>query len=811
MNYVVTLSLCVYFLMMAAKAYSQDEILVARENTQTLASLATIDKRYSNIALVANANQNYVGFFELDDKEIALSVVGASEAPIQLAGKLSFFKAQIEKSEAEKLQRYLKVVGVKGSEIAGLVNELTRGVNGSRECKGKKSDCLIFAPEFTTVVDFYNSSLRLFIPSEQFATTEQKIVLESVDESLLVSSWYGSFSYTDVFSYFLRSENTYGLGDGYLRYDFNASDYSQDIGQFNYNYDAAHYSATAGIIANAGRLGVAGQNSLMNERFVGAEISNQKRLEIKNFAARSVDFFSPSEGVLSVYNPQRELIYQSNILAGRNRIPYSALPYGNYAVEYEVTNNDDVVFSGNNFVSNSDAFDASERSFYGRLGAKEQSNTDDKDSLVFDTGLSIPLYQQQSAIGSVSLVEEEWFAGVGYYANIDDYRLSVKYSLGQRASRINADVYSNLFNLSLTNTDVDDARQESYLGNQDSLLISGGMNQSFGLFSLGLSASYNELGEDDYLSYNVNANYSFRNGVSLYASYSGSDNQNNVNFGLSIPLSTQTHYSGTYTQNNGRGEFSNQLSTNVRLNDELSFNGGVSHRYMNDDDLSSQQHNGIDVYANGSYRHDAFNSSAGIRRQKEGMVTYNGSFSTTAYVTANRAYFKETRSGSTSAIEVNGLDEALEGKVKIHDKVSGRKVTQAIANHTLIEMKPYSQVVVDYQFDNDEFALESADMERNTTVNMLPGKIHYLNVKQQPIGNVLIVSNSLDTDGIVCTGQACVNSSDVNGKVLKFRVKPGRQFAIHRYGEMCFTGQVEQGKTNIGVCQSEPLAGISVQ
>lgn len=126
MNYAVTLSLCVYFLMMGSKAYSQDEILVARENTQTLASLATIDKRYSNIALVANANQNYVGFFELDEKEITLSVVGASEAPIRLAGKLSFFKAQIEKSEAEKLQRYLKVVGVKESEIAGLVNELTR-------------------------------------------------------------------------------------------------------------------------------------------------------------------------------------------------------------------------------------------------------------------------------------------------------------------------------------------------------------------------------------------------------------------------------------------------------------------------------------------------------------------------------------------------------------------------------------------------------------------------------------------------------------------------------------------------------------
>ncbi|ANU35672.1 TcfC E-set like domain-containing protein [Vibrio scophthalmi] len=811
MNYVVTRFLCAYFLMMMAKAYSQDEMLVARENTEVLASLATIDKRYSNIALVANANQNYVGFFELDDKEITLSVVGASEAPIQLAGKLSFFKAQIEKSEADKLQRYLKVVGIKEADIAGLVNELTRGVNGSRECKGKKSDCLVFTPEFTTVVDFYNSSLRLFIPSDLFATTQQKIVLETFDESLLVSSWYGSFSYTDDFSYFLRSENTYGLGDGYLRYDFNASEYSQDIGQFNYNYDAADYSATAGIIANTGRLGVAAQNSLMNERFVGVELSNQKRLEIKNFAARSVDFFSPSEGVLSVYNPQRELIYQSNIQSGRNSIPYSGLPYGNYAVEYEVTNNEEVVFSGNNFVSNSDAFDASELSFYGRLGAKEQYGTEERDSLVFDTGLSLPLYQQQSAIGNLSLVEEEWFAGLGYYANINDYRLSVKYSLGQNGSRVNADVYSNAFNLSVASTDVDDEHQESYLGNQDSLLISTGMNQSFGLFSLGVSASYNEIGRDDYLSYNVNTNYSFRNGVSLYASYSGSDNQNNINLGLSIPLSTQTHYSGTYTQNDGRGEFNNQLSTNARLNDELSLNGGVSHRYVSDNDSSSRQNNGIDAYINGNYRHAAFNSSAGIRRQKEGTVTYNGSFSTTAYVTENRAYFKESRSDSTSAIEVNGIDEALEGKVKIHDKVSGRKATQTIANNTLIEMKPYSQVVVDYAFDNDGYALESVNMERNTTVNMLPGKIHYLNVKQQPIGNVLIVSNGADTNGIVCTGSACVSDSNVNDKVLKFRVKPGRQFAIHRNGQMCFSGQVEQGKTNIGVCQSEPMTGISVQ
>lgn len=117
-------------------------------------------------------------------------------------------------------------------------------------------------------------------------------------------------------------------------------------------------------------------------------------------------------------------------------------------------------------------------------------------------------------------------------------------------------------------------------------------------------------------------------------------------------------------------------------------------------------------------------------------------------------------------------------------------------------MKPYTQVVVDYEFDNDEFALDEINLERNATINMLPGKIHYLNVKQQPIGNVLIVSNGLDTEGIHCTGEACVDEKSVNGKVLKFRVKPGEQFAIHRNGQMCFTGEVTQGQTNIGVCQN---------
>ncbi|HDZ3732063.1 TPA: TcfC E-set like domain-containing protein [Vibrio harveyi] len=770
-------------------------MLIAQRSPKMLTTLTTVDGRYNNIALLSSSSKNYVGFFELHEKVVEVSVVGASESPVSLKGKLSFFKAQIDETEIDDLKRFLNTLGVKEEGIEEITKQLVRGVNGSRQCKGNKANCLVFDPEFITVVDFYNSSLRLFIPDKWFKTSDQKIILEPVTESLLVSSWYGSISYTENASYFLRSENIYGLGNGYIKYDVNTSDYTTDIGQFNYNYDALDYSFTGGVITNTQRLGVAGQNSLVNERFFGAELSNQKLLEIRNYAARNVEFFSPSDGVLTVYKPNRELIYQSNIQSGRNSIPYSYLPYGNYAVTYEVIKNDNVVFKGENFVSNSDAFDASDFSTYARLGMKEQGNGEEQNSILFDAGFSIPLFQQHSLIGSASLIEEEWFAGLGYYANIDDYRLSMKYSLGENASRLNADLYSQLFNLSISNTDVQEGKH-SYLGTQDSLLISAGVSQSYGLFSVGLSTSYNELGEDEYLSYNINSSYSFKNGISLYASYSGGDFQELLSIGASFPLSSRTNYSATYTENQGDLELNNQITSNYKASEQLNLNAGVSHRYEQEAD------NDVDAYINGNYQNEALTSSIGVRRQKDGQLSYNGSFSTTAYVTENKFYFKDARASNSSAIEIVGLDDAVQGRVKLYDKVSGRKNTETVSGDALLDMKPYSQVVVDYEFDTDEFALTGINLERNTSVNLLPGKIHYINVKQEPIGSVLVVSNGVSTEGITCTGQACIDEKNVNGKVLKFRVKPEQKFAIHRNGEMCFSGKVEQGQTNIGVCQN---------
>ncbi|TWD40950.1 FimD/usher-like TcfC protein [Vibrio crassostreae] len=791
---IIIVILCSLIIASFAQAKTLDDALIAKNNTNSLNHLASIEGGYNKIALLSSSS-SYASFFELDEKVISVSVVGSSEAPTNLKGKLSFFKAKIDKTEVDSLKRYLNTLGIKSEGIDEIVRQLVNGTNGSRQCKGNKSDCIIYSPDFITVVDFYNNGLRMFIPDKWFETDDKQIVLEVGSESLLVSGWYGSVSYTDEMSYFLRSDNVYGLGNGYVRYDFNASENATDVGQFNYNYDAPDYSFTGGIIANTQRLGISGQHSLINDKFVGVELSNQKLLEVRNFAARNVEFFSPSDGVLTVYNSNKDLIYQSNIQSGRNSIPYSFLPYGNYAVTYEVTKNNNVVFKSENFVSNSDAFDASDFSTYVRLGKKEQNTSEEKKNLLFDAGLSIPIFQQHSLIGSATLVEEEWFSGLGYYANINDYRLSTKYTLSDNADQLEADLYSQLLNLSISKTDVQSGKH-SYLGSQDSLLITAGINKSFGLSSIGFSTSYNDTSEDAYISYSINGSQSFKNGVSLYASYSGGDFQDVLSVGVSVSLSPQSNYSATYTDNQGNLELNNQVTSNYRVNDQLTLNGGATHHYEQD------QRNGIDVYINGNHRNDSLTSSVGVRRQKDGKLTYNGSFSTTAYLTGNNLYFKDTRSSNNSAIEILGLDDDLQGRVKLYDKVSGRKNIEEVSGDTLFDMSPYSQVIIDYEFDSDDLALTNIDLERNTSLNLLPGKIHYINVKQQPIANILVVSNGANTEGIICTGQACVDNQNVNSKVLKFRVKPGQNFAIHRNGEMCFSGEVEQGETNVGVCHN---------
>ncbi|MGD1448228.1 TcfC E-set like domain-containing protein [Vibrio harveyi] len=789
----------VLFVKLAKSQGIENEMLLVSNETDALASIASEDGRYSKLSLIRSSDKSYFGFFDLIEKNVEVTVVGSSGTSVNLKGRLSFFKAQIDETEIDALERFLITNGVNEEGVEEISGLLVRGVNASRECKGKKSDCLVFSPEFVVVVDYYNDSLRLFVPDKWFKTNEQKIILEPVVDNLLVSNWYGSMSYTDEASYFVRSENIYGFGKGYIKYDFNTSDYATDIGQFNYNYDAREYSFTAGVISNTQRLGAAGQNSLLNDRFLGIELSNQKLLEVNNYDARNIEFFSPSDGVLLVYRANGELIYQSNIQSGKNSVPYSFLPYGNYVVTYEVKKEDSLVFRGESFVSNSDAFDVSEYSTYTRVGVKKTSVVDEQNKydVIIDTGLSVPLFQQHSLTGSVSLIEDESFIGFGYNANIDDYRVSFKYSLGEHSSRLNADLYSQLFNFTIANTDIRND-EHSYLGDEDSLLISLGAAQSYNFFSIGANVSYNKLGDYEYLSYNVNNSYSFKNGISIYALYSGGDFQNMFSIGVSLPISSQTNYGMTYTVNQGDFELNNQISSNYRVNDQLTLNGGVSHRY------EQEQDNSIDAYINGNYRNDAMTGTLGVRSQRTGVLTYNGSFSTTAYATANDLYFKDARVNSSSAIEVRSFDEnnPLNGKIELYNKVSGRKDIEMISNNVLLETPSYSQVIVDYEFDNDEFALSNISLERRTSVDLLPGKIQYIRVNQQPIGNVLVVSDRANTSDISCSGQACVDERGVNSKVVKFRVKPDQEFVIMRDNQICFEGAVEHGETKIGICSN---------
>ncbi|KFA99255.1 TcfC E-set like domain-containing protein [Vibrio sp. ER1A] len=765
------------------------------DSLNNIANLTSIDGRYNNISLTPDASNRYASFSQMKDRKIKLYVVGAHVDPITLESKLSFLKAKILPSEKELLKNYLASVGIDKKHIDEVTGYLIRGVESSTQCKGKKSECLVFEPELSSVVDFYNNSVRLFVPSKMFKTSNDAIVIKSQGENMLVSKFYGNLSYGNNYStYIIRSNNIQGLGDGYLKYDINLNSYNNSLDKFNYNLDLKKYAATVGLISDNQRLGVAGQNAFFDGKFVGVQLSNQKLREIKKFATKGVEFFSPSNGVLSVYKDDK-LVYQKNIASGMNTILYSDLPYGNYDISYDVSKGDAVVFRADAFIPNSSSFDAGEMSTYVRAGTTENNSKLGGNGFMFDAGVSIPLYKQHSLIGSLSTLENEHFLGVGYYANIDQVQFNTKFSISENAHKLNANLSSGYFNLSVNNIDVN-RDVKSYLGDEDSLMASLSFNKGVGALSFGGSVSYNETGgHGSYTSLNATANYLFNNGVSLYANYnSGGDSQGNVNIGITIPLFDRNHsYSSMYSNGGNHSQLVNTVSSSYKLNDNITVNSGLSHTYLDND---------VDAYVIGNYSNDKINGSAGINRLSTADMNYNGSFSTTAYVTSHDVYLKNSMSQKTSAIEVIGTKDLVKGSIKWRDNISGSKSIKKLTEDSLIEMPPYSQIVVDYEFGNDKYSLSAINIKRHTTWGMLNGKVHYVNVKQKKIGNVLIVSNDTTTKGIVCTGNACVSHQSVNDRVIKFKVEPNKPFSIHKEGKMCFSGIVEHGKTKIGLCES---------
>lgn len=769
--------------------------IVAYRKAETLFSSTVSHEKLFNVSVRSDRANDYEEYFELKQKTVKVFLSGTDLEPIEVRGEMSFYEARIVESEKSKVEKFLENSGVDEKFIHEIIEELNAGVRSSKDCKGSKSECVIVHNEMSFVVDYYNDSLRLFVPSSMFKLSEQRVILENQNTNMLVSRLYSSLTNNEDFSYFVNSQNVQGFYDGFLKYDLSSSEGSTGLYQLNYNHDFSNFAFTGGLISDSSRLGLAAQDSLISRSFVGLQVSNMKLLEIENHASKRFEFFSPIDGTLTVFNGNDEVIYQKYIDSGLNSVPYSVLPYGNYAIRYNVTKNSDVVFNGDGFISKSDAFDADNISFYAKLG-KQQDSYSDKNELVLDSGISIPTFNQQSAIGNISYINEEFYLGFGYYANLYDYHLNGKYYIGRNANKGSLSLYSDYFNLSIEDVSVSDSDKGSYLGDNDYFSSYLGTSFQYGGIVFNAGANYyQDQDQKHQLRYNLGASYFFENGIGVNANYMKSEGEYNINYNISIPFSNGMSYSSNFVEDSDGSSISHGIRLRPVRFENLSIGGGMNYTDSGND-------SNVDVHVNTSYINDHISSSAGFYSDSDNKTSYNASLSTTAYITNNSVYFDSSSYGDLSAIEVIADSEDINGHIEIKNVISGTNTKLDINESSLLTQEEYSKVVASYDFDNESYALQRVNIENREELDLLPGKVHYIRVKQQAVGQILVVSESSDAESFNCSVDDCISHEKVNDRVIKFQVRPNRNIRISNKQHSCFSGFVEQGKTKIGVCGS---------
>lgn len=763
----------------------------ASESTNILANNFQQDIAFNKVSLVSNNSESYSGFFELQDSKITISVVGSKEEALDLEAKLSFFKVQVFERDKEKIVNYLKNITVAPNYADDISEYLIKGINGTRECRGNKTECILDTSELEFVVDYYNKSVRIFVPSEMFTSKVENITLKASAENMMINHFYGTSSYRNDLDYFYRVESLLGFKNGYFKSNVSGNENLATLDQINYNYDGEIGSGAIGLISTKERLGLAGNQTIINDRFVGVEFSNKNSLKITNHASSAVEFFSPTDGILKVYNSNGEIITQKNIQSGRNSIFYRSLPYGDYLIKYEVVNNDNVVFKGESYVYNSDFLDTRDYSAYIRLGELDREN-DYQNNNFFDIGVSIPTLKSQSATLSLSNVDDEVFGGYGYYVNFNNYNASVKHFLGEKGSRMQFSVYGSVFSMSAEKNDIYDDR--SYLGTEDSLSFSIGANKSFGATSLGINANYNELADDNYLSYGLNGSYFLRNGSSIYTSFNFTEDDSTLNIGLTIPFGNKYTYNSNFVNSKYASSFRNSVHMNTSLNDELSVGSSLGYEYKENQD------NDVDLYLSGTYRNEHFNTASSVRKQTGDKAVFGSNISSSMYVTKNNIYFKDYDITKNSGLEINKLSENLQGDIIVKNKISNHKNKLEVEKSDIITSNTYLRNVLDYDFDSDNFALASINVEPNETLDMLPGKIHYIDINQTPVSSILVIRNPDDEIPNCLTENSCFDSQEINESIYKFRVIPNSEVKIVSGKKQCFDGIVNEKSLNIGRC-----------
>lgn len=773
-------------------AYADKDVLVTSILTNRL-----VENNYSNLQSVkllpaVKNSSNYNNLLNFSKKEIKVVIVGLEDKfePLTISAQVSYYSVVI--SDTKEIVVYLNNLGIKNNDAIKIANILAAGISTSNKCTGERNSCLISNQNLEFVNDYYDKVLRIFIPSSYFnkKTKKEKYLKDDGLSNLWITKFYGNYEHNSSSSYFSTLDNYIGLGPGYLNFNGLINQQDQDVKSAQYVYNFNKYTLLFGLNDNINDLSDITQNSFLSDKkFTGVTFAKTNNLLVKNIANNSIQFFTPSEGTLEV-KKDGKVIFQKYVQSGQNSLFYSELPPGSYNVSLTVTNNENIIYQGDDYIYNLNYGDSGS-SPYARVGKVKINDLDYND---LEVGISYPIFDSFKLLLNSYLIGNDFYYSTGLRYRGEQFNTSLNYSKGNTEEKTRFNLNYGFLFLQVTRNKNDNQNDKYYkITTQNNTQANLSANyQLDGKTNLYSSVFYNKYdnNNDENYDFNVGLTRRFDNNISINTSYAIRNDNNLFSVNISIPLGNNINYSASINSSEDYNQFYSSINYTDKLyGKNITITPSATYTPENDDSWVKS----INASINSNNKN--YDSSLRIGSNNSD-VNYGISFSTTQVVSDYGIDY--TNENTLSSLYINAPNSSdILGTLNLIDSSNGNNREYDLKDGQKIYIPTYSQDKINYSINNNIFLRNSTINNRNN-VDFIPGKMKTLSLDVIDSSSITVINSGLEN--INCKGSACLKKIPIQNNVVDLIVEPDKYFEILLGKKICWQGNLSKLDKKAIVC-----------
>ncbi|NLS11808.1 hypothetical protein HGP28_02750 [Vibrio sp. SM6] len=316
--------------------------------------LASLSLGYMAAATSNEIPEEFADLFVESEHQVEITIAGDKKGhTVDAIVTYDTFKLLDVDAIKSDFRTYLKKKNIKEQYIDIVVNQLLSGVESDSDCVSTDDACI--PQNSSDLVSYYydhdNKNLIMYASSEAFDFTRTlKEYHSSYQErnALVNNTNLYIYANDDNSSFIWSNDTTLGLTRGHVQLDtqYHHGDNELDASNARYNYAWSNYNFSVGYSDELADQRINSTDFLFygtQARGYSALFSSSDKLLVKDgYSQQFVNFYSPQEGQLEVLR-NGKLLFTDIARQGHNRISYSELPQGVYAVTLKVKQADNVI------------------------------------------------------------------------------------------------------------------------------------------------------------------------------------------------------------------------------------------------------------------------------------------------------------------------------------------------------------------------------------------------------------------------------------------------------------------------------------